>query len=112
MLQQPTDLNPALDAMRQLLEVPFWKHADFWISSIIGTAGVFVSFLAYRQAEKATLEAEKAKQAATEAGKTVKLQTMAVELSEVNQSSTACSRASNSMWQRIFSTKPLDACEG
>jgi len=85
MFQQPVDSKPALDAMRQLLEVPFWKHADFWISSIIGAAGVFVSFLAFRQAEKATEEAEKAKQAATEAGKTVKLQTMAVELSEVNQ---------------------------
>jgi hypothetical protein len=71
--------------MRQLLEAPFWKHADFWISSTIGISGVLVSFLAYRQAEKATIEAEKAKQAATEAGKTVKLQTMAVELSEVNQ---------------------------
>jgi len=85
MLQQPTDFKSALDAVHQLLEVPFWKHPDFWISSIIGVAGVCVSFLAYRQAEKATQEAEKAKQAATEAGKTVKLQTMAVELSEVNQ---------------------------
>jgi hypothetical protein len=82
---QPTDVQSQLEHLRQLLEVPFWKHLDFWIVLVIGCAGAFVSFLAWKQAEKATEEAKEAKVAATEAGRTVKLQTMSIELTEVAQ---------------------------
>lgn len=64
---------------------PFWEHPDFWIESAIGLTAVVLSFLAYRQAEAAKEEAVKATEAATEAGRTVKLQTMAIELTEVAQ---------------------------
>lgn len=82
---QPTDLQATLDRVRQLLDVPFWRRLDFWISSVIGAGGAWVSFLAYQQAEAAKEEATKAKIAATEAGRTVKLQTMSIDLTEVAQ---------------------------
>jgi hypothetical protein len=85
---QPTDIQH----VRELLETPFWKHVDFWISTVIGIVGAFIAYGAYTQAqkaekeaEKAKIEAEKAKQAATGAGKTVKLQTVCIELSEIAQ---------------------------
>jgi len=88
----PTDLEPTLTRVLQVLDTPFWKHWDFWISTVIGAVGAFIAFGAYRQAQDATREAEKAKQeaekaklAATEAGKTVKLQTVCIELSEIAQ---------------------------
>lgn len=68
-----------------MLYIPFWRHPEFWIGSIIGLAGVALSFLAYRQAEAAKEEAVRATQAAMEAGRTVKLQTMSIELTEVAQ---------------------------
>jgi hypothetical protein len=86
----PSDMQSALNRVLNVLSTPFWKHADFWISTLIGVAGAFIAFLAYRQAERATEEAEKAKdeaesakRAATEAGKTVKLQTVCIELSGI-----------------------------
>jgi hypothetical protein len=84
MKMQPNDFQ-ALQQVLQRLDIPFWKHADFWIASILGVAGVGVSFLAYRQAEAAKEEAIQAKEAATEAGRTVKLQTMSIELTEIAQ---------------------------
>jgi hypothetical protein len=85
MILQSTDIESTLAHVRELLEIPFWEHGDFWISSVIGLGGAFIAFLAYRQAEQAKEEATKAKQAATEAGRTVKLQTMSIELTEVAQ---------------------------
>jgi hypothetical protein len=58
--------------------IPFWKDWPFWISSVIGIAGLVFSFLAFR-------EAKQAKRAATEAGRTVKIQTVAIELTEILQ---------------------------
>jgi hypothetical protein len=54
----------------------FWKRPDFWIATLISSAGLVFSILAF-------LEAAKAKRAATEAGRTVKLQTVTIELTEV-----------------------------
>lgn len=79
----PTDIQSVLNRVLDVVNTPFWKHADFWISTVIGVAAACISFLAYIQAEKATEEAKKAKQAATGAGKTVKLQTVCIELSEI-----------------------------
>ncbi len=56
----------------------FWETFEFWIFIILAVLSVFASF-------KAFFEAKKAKKAATEAGKTVKLQTITIELSEIVQ---------------------------
>lgn len=56
----------------------FYKQPNFWISTIIGLASVIFSYLAF-------IEAGKAKRAASEAGKTVKIQTITIELSEIAQ---------------------------
>lgn len=61
-----------------LLSTPFYKNIEFWLSSILGIAGVVFSV-------KAFLEAKKAKVAASEAGKTVKIQTITIELNEISQ---------------------------
>ena len=82
---QPTDIQSTLTRVLELLNTPFWKHWEFWIGTILGAVGVLVSAAAYKQAEQATEEAKKAKQAATEAGRTVKLQTITIELSELAQ---------------------------
>jgi len=84
-LMQPNDIQATLRQIQQLLEVPFWRHLDFWIGLIVGLSAVLVSFLAYQQAEAAKEEAIQAKHAATEAGRTVKLQTMSIELTEIAQ---------------------------
>jgi hypothetical protein len=57
---------------------PFWRDVAFWISTFLSGSGVIFSILAWR-------EAKKAKRAATAAGRTVKLQTITIELSEINQ---------------------------
>jgi len=68
-------IKPALDSALS----PFWVgHWDFWIGSVIGTLGLLFAILAF-------LEARQAKRAATEAGKTVRIQTITIELSEISQ---------------------------
>jgi hypothetical protein len=82
---QPSDVQNGVEQLRKLLEVPFWGRGEFWISTVIGLCGVGLSYAAFRQAEAAKEEAIKAKHAATEAGRTVKLQTMSIELTEIAQ---------------------------
>jgi hypothetical protein len=81
----PPDIQSTLTHLRELLETPFWRHPDFWISSAIGIVGACIAYGAYRQAENAKDEAQKATKAATEAGKTVKLQTVCIDLTEIAQ---------------------------
>ena len=57
---------------------PFYIQAKFWISTILSVAGVIFSIMSYR-------EARAAKKAEFEAGKTVKLQTITIELTEIAQ---------------------------
>jgi hypothetical protein len=57
---------------------PFYKQVDFWINVVVGVAGLVFSILAYA-------EAKQAKRAAVEAGRTVKLQTITIELTEISQ---------------------------
>lgn len=57
---------------------PFYIQTEFWISTILSIAGVLFSIMAYR-------EARAAKKAAFEAGKTVKIQTITIELTEIAQ---------------------------
>lgn len=56
----------------------FYLRPDFWIGALLGAASVGFSLLAF-------LEARRAKTAATEAGKTVKIQTITIELTEIAQ---------------------------
>lgn len=72
----------------EFLAIPFWKSLDFYLSCIgilVGVAGLFFSIRAFQEAQKAKDEAEKAKNAAKEAGKTVRAQTVAIELGEISQ---------------------------
>jgi len=56
----------------------FYTQIEFWIATVIGIASVFFSL-------KAFFEARQAKKAAFEAGKTVKIQTITIELTEIAQ---------------------------
>jgi hypothetical protein len=58
--------------------VPFWQSFDFWIFVLLSIASLIASLRAFS-------EARKARYAAYEAGKTVKLQTITIELSEIVQ---------------------------
>jgi hypothetical protein len=61
-----------------LLSTPFWKHWDFWLSFTVSILGLIASLFACR-------EAYRAKIAANKAGKTVKIHTIGIDLSEINQ---------------------------
>tara|TARA_R110000850_G_scaffold183652_4_gene309245 strand:+ start:93 stop:611 length:519 start_codon:yes stop_codon:yes gene_type:complete len=62
----------------QKVNVPFWKTFDFWLFLTIGLSSFIASI-------KAFIEAKAAKTAANEAGQTVKIQTITIELSEIIQ---------------------------
>ncbi len=70
-IADPT-LKAILDTVQSI------SHFDFWTATIIGLIGVFFSILAYR-------EASKAKRAANAAGRTVKIQTVTIDLNELAQ---------------------------
>jgi hypothetical protein len=78
MLFMPPNLQSVLDQISQHLPPPFYKDIGFYVSLVIGGAGLIFSILAWT-------EAKKAKKAATAAGRTVKLQTVTIELSEIGQ---------------------------
>jgi hypothetical protein len=67
-----------LERIRALVEAHFWTHGDFWIELIVGLLGLWFSIQAFVQASRAA-------EAATEAAKAVKLQSMSGELIEVSQ---------------------------
>jgi hypothetical protein len=71
------DIQSILNRLNEL-HPPFWKDFGFWIAVAVSGAGVYFSVRAFN-------EAKQAKQAATAAGKTVKLQTVTIELTEVAQ---------------------------
>lgn len=62
----------------QALSIPFYLDVGFWIGIAIGLTGIYFSVKAFQ-------EAREAKQAAFEAGKTVKIQTITIELTEIAQ---------------------------
>jgi hypothetical protein len=72
------DFQPILNRILDLLQRPFWTGAGFWISLLIGIGGLCSSILAF-------LAARQAKKAATSAGRTVKLQSLTIELTEISQ---------------------------
>lgn len=60
------------------IDKPFYYDFGFWIGLIIGLLGIFISWIAYK-------EAEKAKEAAFKAGNIVRLQSITIELTEIIQ---------------------------
>jgi len=67
----------AIDSVETLLESA-WKSWPYILSILISGGGLLFSFLAFK-------EAGKAKSAAKEAGQTVKIATITIELSEISQ---------------------------
>jgi hypothetical protein len=61
-----------------ILNNPFYKRTDFWISIIIGLLSVLYSIIAYREAKAAKIAAKKA-------GNTVKIQSITIDLTELIQ---------------------------
>lgn len=71
------EIKKLVEAISSAAE-PFYSYPEFWIATVIGTASVYFSVKAFN-------EAKAAKTAAYEAGKTVKIQTITIELTEIAQ---------------------------
>jgi hypothetical protein len=67
-----------ISKLAEAVSPAFYTAPEFWIGVIIGLASVVFSVLAF-------IEAREAKKAASEAGKTVKIQTITIELTEIAQ---------------------------
>jgi hypothetical protein len=61
-----------------LRDVHAWTTWEYWLALAVGIAGTFLAWLAYQ-------EAQEAKKAAREAGRSVKIQTITIELTEIAQ---------------------------
>jgi hypothetical protein len=72
------DIAEEFERIYATLSEPFWSAPEFWIGNVIGLLGIAFSFLAF-------VEASRAKAAATQAGRTVKIQTITIELTEISQ---------------------------
>jgi len=82
------DVQSQINEITRLLREPFWRHWEFWIplaELMVGIGGLIYAILAFKEAGEAKDEAIKAKQAATAAGRTVKIQSVAIELTEIIQ---------------------------
>ncbi len=60
------------------LAVPFYEEWSFWIGNLVGVLSLVFSILAF-------VEARRAKLAASDAGRIVKIQTITIELTEIAQ---------------------------
>ena len=73
-------LQQTLTAILQVVQEPYYKRWDFWISLvaglIVGCIGIYYAYMAF-------VEAGEAKKAARAAGRTVKFQNIAIELREL-----------------------------
>jgi hypothetical protein len=78
-------LQATLDSVLRTAQAPFYNRADFWEFLISLVVGLIVGGLSIYYAYNAYVEAGEAKKAAREAGKTVKYQTVAIELVELQQ---------------------------
>ena len=82
------DIQNEIGQIVQMLQAPMWRRWEFWVSalgSLVGVAGLVYSILAFREARMAKREAIGAKKAATAAGRTVRIQSIAIELTEISQ---------------------------
>jgi len=67
-----------LESINHNLNQPFYSDWAFWIGVILSLIGIAISWIAYK-------EAEKAKEAAFKAGSIVRLQSITIELTEIIQ---------------------------
>lgn len=72
------DIQSSLERILERLPPPFWEDVGYWLAFTVGLGGLIFSIMAWR-------EAKNAKRAAVAAGRTVKLQTIAIELTEIVQ---------------------------
>lgn len=72
------EITAQLTKLANEINKSFWEKSEFWIGAFLNVAGLVFSGLAFWQASRA-------REAAVEAGRTVKAQTVAIELSEVAQ---------------------------
>jgi hypothetical protein len=88
-LEEPmptNDLQPignTLNAVADTVQKSFWTKGDFLLATFLGILGAVISGFGLYFSVKAFKEARAAKHAATEAGKTVKIQTVTIELSDI-----------------------------
>ncbi len=75
---QESELIERLVELHAAIKKPYWQSTEFWLSTALGIAGVWFSVSAW-------FEARAARRAAVAAGRNVKVQTVAIELSEVAQ---------------------------
>jgi len=83
-----SDIQSQITRITELLQEPLWRRWDFWIAIVglgVGIAALVYAIRAFEEAKLAKEAAEQAKVAATEAGKTVRVQTVAIELGEISQ---------------------------
>lgn len=76
-----TDVQSQVNQILQFIQEPFWRRWEFWIplaELVVGAFGLLFAGLAFK-------EAKLAKQAATAAGRTVRIQSVAIELTEISQ---------------------------
>lgn len=78
-------LMEEIKALHDAVLIPYWSRPDFWFGVFFGIAGLVVGGAGVYFSIKAFREAREAKAAATEAGRTVKIQTVAIELTEISQ---------------------------
>lgn len=67
-----------LNNIHEIISTPFYKKVEFWVPVVISAIGVFFSFKAYK-------EAKSAKKASIDAGRTVKIQTIVIDIAELIQ---------------------------
>lgn len=67
-----------LKSILDIVNAPFWHRGEFWIGTILGALGLTFSVLAFIQAKRAAT-------AAHAAARSVKIQTVTMELQEVSQ---------------------------
>jgi hypothetical protein len=67
-----------ISKLAEKLLIPYYQNPEFWIGCGLSLIGIIFSMMAFYQAKKA-------RQAAIEAGKTVKIQTVTIELTEIAQ---------------------------
>jgi hypothetical protein len=82
------DVQSQIARIMELLQAPFWRRWEFWLHLVgigVGVAALVYAIRAFEEAKLAKQEAERAKDAATAAGKTVRVQTVAIELGEISQ---------------------------
>jgi hypothetical protein len=86
------DVQSQVNHLVDLIQAPFYHRPDFWIflfltvaGLTVGAFGLWYSIQAFKEAQQAKVEATQAKAAAREAGKSVRVQTAAIEIGEISQ---------------------------